>query len=388
MRIETKEPSVATVEPNESPITSLALIEETSAALVYAPGAITALVDRIKAEVRAQMVGLDVSLDKDKKRYISLSTKVASAKVKLDKMGESLIEEHRSVVNAVNADRKAMRDELDAFKIEVRKPVTELEQREDDRKAAHEAALLAISESAQFGTLETSEELNQRLYYLRNYPARDWQEFKTRADKAISDEILRTEGLLARAQKQEADRAEAKRLDDEVRERAIKEREAAAAKAAKEEAERKAAEQARIVREAAEAEQRRIENERIQAEARAKQIEAQRVADAEKAARELREAEERRVREAAAAKQREEQAAAQSKRDQEAAIEAERQRVAAEKKRELEEAEKRAKNRAHLAAINREVLADLIALGASEEFGKVLIEAIVKGGVRHTTITY
>jgi len=80
MRIETKEPSVTTVEPNESPITSLALIEETSAALVYAPGAITALVDKIKEEVRAQMVGLDVSIDKDKKRYISLSAKVASAK--------------------------------------------------------------------------------------------------------------------------------------------------------------------------------------------------------------------------------------------------------------------------------------------------------------------
>ncbi len=388
MRIETKEVPTATVEPNESPITSLALIEETSAALVYAPGAITALVDRIKEEVRGQMVGLDVSIDKDKKRYISLSAKVASAKAKLDKMGESLIEEHRSVVNAVNADRKAMRDELDAFKIEVRKPVTELEQREDARKAAHEAALLAISESAQFGTLETSAELNQRLYYLRNYPVRDWQEFKTRADKAISDEILRTEGLLARAQKQEADRAEAKRLDDEVRERAIKEREAAAAKAAKEEAERKAAERARIVREAAEAEQRRIENERIQAEARAKQIEAQRVADAEKAARELREAEERRVREAAAAKQREEEAAAQAKRDQEAAIEEERQRVAAEKKHELEEAEKRAKNRAHLAAINREVLGALETVGVPDELGKAIIAAIVKGEIPHVTIAY
>jgi hypothetical protein len=307
-------------------------------------------------------------------------------------MGESLIEEHRSVVNAVNADRKVMRDELDAFKIEVRKPVTELEQREEARKSAHEAALIEIRTKAQIVADNWAAlgpiDIAGRIREMEEDDTRDWQEFSVRAagEKAIAIKSMRESQN--KAQQRENELAEAERLRAEEAERAIKEREAAAAKAAKEEAERKAAEQARIAREAAEAEQRRVENERIQAEARAKQIESQRVADAEKAARELREAEERRVREAAAAKQREEQAAAQAKRDQEAAIEAERQRVAAEKKRELEEAEKRAKNRAHLAAINREVLADLIALGASEEFGKVLIEAIVKGGVRHTTITY
>ena len=89
-----------------------------------------------------------------------------------------------------------------------------------------------------------------------------------------------------------------------------------------------------------------------------------------------------------AAKRREEEAAEKAKRDQEAAIEAERQRVAAEKRRELEEAEKRTKNRAHLAAVNREVLAAMVNVGASDELGKALIAAIVKGEIPHVTIAY
>ena len=61
--------------------------------------------------------------------------------------------------NGVNADRKAMRDDLDAFKVEVRKPVTDLENAEKERVAAHEAALLAIAESLEFGSVESSAEL-------------------------------------------------------------------------------------------------------------------------------------------------------------------------------------------------------------------------------------
>ena len=387
------------VEPEESTITSLALVETTPAAIIYAPGALTSMVDRIKSEVRAQLATLDVSIPKDKARIISLSARVASAKVKLDKLGDSLIEEHRAVVTAVNADRKSMRDDLDAFKVEVRKPVTDLERAEDDRKAAHEAALAAIPEVEGYGANESVEELKRRLLYIANYPSRDWQEFAARASKIVSNEILRTEGLLARAEKREAEAREAERLRAEAAELAIKEREEAAARAAKEAAERRAEEQARIAREAAERERQRVENERIQAEARAKQAEAERIAAEEKAARDLREAEERRIAEADAAERRRKAdaeaaelaasaAAAKAERERYAAVEAERQRVAAQKKAELEEAEKRAKNRAHQGAIHREILAALALLNVPEESGKLIIAAIAKGAVPHVTIEY
>jgi hypothetical protein len=426
-------------EPGESTITSLAVIETTSAALVYAPGALTALVDRLKQEVRAQLATLDVSIPKDKARIISLSARVATAKERLDEMGATLTEEHRAVVNAVNADRKIMRDDLAAFKVEVRKPVTDWENAEKSRVAEHEDVIRQIEVLGRLDCPLNLEEIEARAGRISVLSDRNWQEFKQRAAgaKAMSMESLSE--AQNRAVEAKRLREQAERLEVEARERAIKEREEAAAKAATAEAERKATEQARLAREAAEAEQRRIENERIEAEARAKQAEAQRIAAEEKAARDLAEAaqraevarieaedrerraiaqerqrladqqaeakraaeqaEERRIRDAehAEAKRKDEaklaeqdriNAAAKAKRDQEAAIEAERQRVAAEKRKEAAEAEARAKNRAHLRAIHHEILAALALLNISEEAGNLLIAAIAKGAVPHVTISY
>jgi hypothetical protein len=411
------QPQIITPDAEESTITSLAVIDTVPAALVYAPGALTALVDRLKQEVRAHLATLDVSIPKDKARIISLSARVATAKVKLDKLGDSLIEEHRAVVTAVNADRKSMRDDLDAFKVEVRKPVTDLENAEKGRVAAHEAALAAIPEAEGYGVSESVTELKNRLNYLANYPARDWEEFNKRAEIALMAEVGRTALLLDRAERRQAEAEELIRLRAEAQERAIKEREEAAAKAAQEAAERRATEQARIAREAAERERLRVENERIEAEARAKQAEAQRIAAEERAARELKEAEERRIREAqealargkeqaeaaerrireveaqriAAAKAAElaaSAAAAKAKREQEAAVEAERQRVAAQQKAELDEAEKRAKNRAHRLKIDNEALGVIVALDIPMDRAQDLLIAIAKGAVPHITISY
>jgi hypothetical protein len=396
------ETTAPSTEQGEETGTALALIGTQPAALIYSPGVLAGLVERIKSEVRSELKTLDVSRPKDKARIITLAARVASAKVSLDDAGKTLGEEARKQIDAINADRKWMRDELDPFKVEVRKPVTDLENAEKERVAAHEAALAEISAAAVF-TADNwqrlgSEAIRDRIAEIEK-DERDWQEFSVRAEgtKAINIKSMRGVLALAEAAEEGARIAEIQRA--EASERAIKEREESAALAAKQAAERKAEEQARIVREAADAEQRRIENERIQAEARAKQAEAEKIEAEQRAARELQEAEDRRKREAEqaearriadaeAAKRREEEAAAQAKRDQEAAIEAERQRVAAEKRRELEEAEKRAKNRAHLAAVNREILSALVTIGASDELGKAIIAAIVKGEVPHTTIAY
>ena len=393
------QPTIEFTAPEESTITSLAVIETTSAALVYAPGALTALVDRLKQEVRAQLATLDVSKPKDKARIISLSARVAKAKVKLDEMGADLTEEHRAVVTAVNADRKTMRDDLDAFKVEVRKPVTDLENAEKDRVAAHEAIIRLIEDLGRLARPLNLEEIEARAGQVSVLADRDWQEFKQRA---VGAKVMAMEALSEaqdRAIEARRLREQAERLESEARERAIKEREEAAAKAAKEAAERRAEERAWIARQAAIQEQQRIENDRIEAEARAKQAEAERVAAEERAARELQEAEERRIREAEqaearrvadsqAAQRRAQEAAAQAQRDQEAAIERERQRVAEEQRKELDEAEKRAKNRAHQGAIHREIVEALAKLGLPEDGAKRIIEAIVQGRVPHVTISY
>jgi hypothetical protein len=71
-----------------------------------------------------------------------------------------------------------------------------------------------------------------------------------------------------------------------------------------------------------------------------------------------------------------------------AAVEAERQRVAARQKEELEEAEKRAKNRAHRLKIDNEALGAIVALDIPMDRAQDLLIAIAKGAVPHVTISY
>jgi hypothetical protein len=433
------QPTIEFTAPEESTITSLAVIETTSAALVYAPGALTALVDRLKQEVRAQLATLDVSIPSQRARIISLSARVASAKVKLDKLGDSLIEEHRAVVTAVNADRKTMRDDLDAFKVEVRKPVTDLENAEKERVAAHEEVIRQIEALGCLDCPLNLEEIEARAGQVSTLADRDWQEFKQRA---VGAKVMAMEALSEaqdRAIEARRLREQAERLEAEARERAIKEREEAAAKAAKEAAERRAEEQARIAREAAERERQWVENERIEAEARAKQAEAERIAAEERAVRELKEAEGRRIREAQEAEARRKldaeaaerrriadelaavarlaEAQAEAKRvaeqaearriaeaeaaelaQQRALKAAEIERIAAVAKERLRlqdeqreariAAETRAKNKAHRLKIDNEVLGAIVALDIPMDRAQDLLIAIAKGAVPHVTIEY
>jgi hypothetical protein len=422
------QPTIEFTAPEESTITSLAVIETASAALVYAPGALTALVDKLKQEVRAQLATLDVSIPKDRARMISLSARVTTAKVKLDKMGDSLIEEHRAVVTAVNADRKTMRDDLDAFKVEVRKPVTDLENAEKERVAAHEEVIRQIEALGCLDCPLNLEEIEARAGQVSTLADRDWQEFKQRA---VGAKVMAMEALSEaqdRAIEARRLREQAERLEAEARERAIKEREEAAAKAAKEAAERRAEEQARIAREAAERERQRVDNERIEAEARAKQAEAERIAAEQKAERDLKEAAHRAVLAAQEAADSERRAIAQERQrlaDQQveaarAAAAAEARRIAEAEAAELAQqkalkladieriaaiakerlrmedeqreariaAETRAKNKAHRLKIDNEVLGAIVALDIPMDRAQDLLIAIAKGAVPHVTISY
>ena len=400
----------------------------------FRPNGADAVLSALKAEVRKIASALDISTPAGREAIASLAYKVARSKTALDEQGKELVSAIKKQSGEIDAERKRVRDELDALKDEVRKPLTDWENAEKERVAAHEAALAGIAESPEYGAQETSAELQARLAFLNSYPSRDWQEFKARAARALSNEILRTEGLLARAEKRESEAREAERLRAEAAERAIKEREEAAARAAKEASERRAEEQTRIAREAAERERQRVENERLEAEARAKQAEAERIAAEQKAERDLKEAahravlaaqeaadserraiaqerqrladqqaeaeraaaaaEARRVAEAEAAELAASAAAAKAERERYAAVEAERQRVAAQKKAEAEEAEKRARNRAHRLKIDKEAaqaLTDSTTL-ANMPFGlecaEEIIAAIAKGAVPHVTIEY
>ncbi|HHJ1931859.1 TPA: hypothetical protein ACQGVU_003254 [Pseudomonas aeruginosa] len=322
----------------------------------------------IKAEIDSFVP--DVSTRKGREAIASIAYKVARSKTALDNAGKELVAELKEVPKKIDAERKRMRDLLDAWQADVRRPLTEWEQREEMRKAKHQAGIDQINLRLECRDLDSTE-LKANIEWLEGLSiGADWEEFETEAartkDKALA--ALR-EALVAR-DKYEAEQAELELLRAEAAAREQKEREE------------------RIAREAAE-QARRQEEAKAQAERDAAvRREAEAQAAAERRELELKLAAERAEREAIEAKQRAEQAERDAQRRAEEAAAAERKRQADEQARIEREAAAREADKAHKKAINNEALAALIAGGMLEECAKQAITLIAQRKVPHITINY
>jgi colicin import membrane protein len=340
---------------------ALVTIETLTPAVVFAPGGVDAIISKLEADVRA--ISADISTEAGRKAVASLAYKVARSKTALDDMGKQLVADLKAQTGKIDAERRVIRDRLDALRDEVRKPLDDFEQAEKSRVDAHEINISAIMQAAQLGPDANSAEIKQRLEAVGSLIQRDWQEFAARAT-AAADEVRKVlTAAFAQAEKREAEAAELARLRAEQIAREQAEREARiaseAAERAKAEAEAKAKREAEQAAAKAAAEQQRVERERADAIARAEKAEADKKAAAEKA-----------------------------KRDQAAALEAERKRVADAAAKEVAEKARREKDKAHRAKLNNEALSALTALGVEAELAKTVIAAIARGEVPHVSIEY
>ncbi len=302
------------------PSTALATIQTITATDLFKPGAIDMILERIEREAREQAASLEISTEVSRQAIASLAYKIARSKTYIDDRGKDLGESLRTQLEAINSERKRARERLDLLKDEVRKPLTDWENLDKARVAAHEKELTEIEqagvESLQHWQNISAEAMRDRLKEIESDP-RPWEEFAQRAAgvKAVAKaQIL---DAIQRREKWDAEQAELARLRAEEAERAIKEREQAAARAATDAAEKRAREAAEAAQRAAQAELRRIENERAEAEARARQAEEQRKRDAEFAEQKRVAAEQEAMRQLELAETRRVEAAAQAKRDQE-----------------------------------------------------------------------
>lgn len=109
-------------------------LENPQPATLFAPGGLTSIVARIEADARAMVP--DISTVNGRAAVASLAAKVAKAKTYLDGLGKNYTADLKRQTGAVDAERKAMRDRLDALKAEVRRPLDEWEQAETDRVIA------------------------------------------------------------------------------------------------------------------------------------------------------------------------------------------------------------------------------------------------------------
>lgn len=302
-------------------------------ATVFAPGGMEGIISKLEAEVRA--VDRDISTPEGREAVKSLAYKVARSKTALDDMGKELVAGIKKQAGAIDADRKLARDRLDALKEEVRGPLTAWEEAEANRISGHEGAIVAVIEAARQATGKPASLIRELIQIVAGYAARDWQEFKERADAAVTESVATLNLNLAAAEQAERDAAEL-------------------------------------------AELRRLKAEREEADRKA---EAERIAAQQAAERKA--YEERREKERAEKAQRDAEAAAAR------AVEQERVRVAEEKARQELAERKRQENKRHREKVHQKITLALseVLTGNADE-AAALIEAIAAGRIPHVSINY
>lgn len=263
----------------------LVRVDVLNAVQVFTGGGMNAILDGIEAKVRA--IPLDVSTVEGRDQIRSVAYRVVRTKTALDAEGKRLTEEWRKNTAKVNEERKKSFERLDALAEEVRKPLTDFENKEKIRVAAHEAALADMSGMmAAIGPNESVARLETYLLDLSNaHPGRNWEEFADRAKRVRHEVSVFLIGRIEARKKFDADQAELARLHAweaaEAQRKRDERLQAEAAEKARLEAERKAKEAAEAERQrvAAEAERVRLEHEqeRKAAEAKAAQAEAERL---------------------------------------------------------------------------------------------------------------
>ncbi len=354
--------------------------QETALEVYSKPSGLEPWLEKIRAEVTGHLP--DLTTKKGRDAIASLAFKVRKSKTALDALGKQLVDELKDVPKRIDAERKRMRDTLDALAEEVRAPLTEWEAAEEARQQRHQQGIewfrLRADENRDLDAAElrgTLEQVNARAVDA------SWEEYEAEAHRVKARALDALTQALAAREKYDAEQAELARLRAAEAEREQKEREERIAREAAERAKREAEAKAQAEREAA---IRREQEAKAAAERRELELKLQ-AEQAEKAAAQAKAdkiaAEQRAEQERLAAIEREKQAA-------EAARQAEIKRQADAKAAEEAEVARREADKAHKTKINRAALAAFVAGGLSEECAKLAVTLIAKGEIPAIKIIY
>lgn len=224
------------------------------------------LADHIEKLARGLVA--DTSTKEGVSQIKTAARQIASVRKKVDDLGKDVVADLKALPKVIDNNRKDFRERLEALQEDIRRPVTEIEEREKaiaDIKGIHFNCVVM-----------DSKDLAEKIAEITD--ARDkvtkevWKESYDAVLKAYSGEISALQLMMEAAEKREAEQRELDELrkkqeeaDRIIREQKIKEE---AERRAREEAEAKAAaEKARLEAEKREAEQRAAEAEKARQEA-------------------------------------------------------------------------------------------------------------------------
>ncbi|HQS98625.1 MAG: hypothetical protein B7Y36_19025 [Novosphingobium sp. 28-62-57] len=378
--------AVATIKPATTSIA--AVVEQTPVVVLTDHDQRDAFYAHIQREVDA--FEPDTSTEKGRKEIKSFAYKITRTKTAIDDAGKQLNEEARARINAVDAERRVVKEKLTALANEVRAPLTKWEADEDKRIEDCRAVIDRIKAAAVVTIEDTAVTVRARGAEVWNI-AIDADKFRDMAAEATAAKEMAVSTLksaLARLTKEEADRAELERLRAEAAEREERDRIEREAREAEERraAEAKAAEEKRIADERA-AEEHRVAAEKAEAE-RIERAKQEAAAAAERAAKEERAKRDREHAEQIAAERRRAEEAerkAQAERDHIAAEEAKRQ---AEAKRLADEQAARDADREHRGLVMSAAKAAIMTCGVDEDAAKKIVLLIRSGEVPNVTLRF
>lgn len=226
-------------------------------------------------ESKARALVADVTTKEGVSQIKSTARQIASIKKRVDDLGKDIVAELKDLPKQIDANRKKWREDMEALQDEIRKPVTEIENRQkeiEEIRATHGKLALSGSEEIK-AAIETIDKIE--------LTGDKWKESLDAAAAAVKAEKGALEVMLNAALKKEAEARELEELrkKQEEAERIIREqkiREEAERKAREEAEARAAAEKARLEREKQEAERKAAEAEKAAREALEREAEARR----------------------------------------------------------------------------------------------------------------
>jgi len=336
----------------ETPKTDLVIATEIKPAVLFGDEHKTLedLLQNIKKEVSS--IVPDVSTAKGRKEITANVSRVTKSKTLLDKVGKEYNAAQKELLKAFDSRRKHAFDFLEDLQKEIRKPLTEWEDKEKERVAKCE------------GVINTFIQAGKDSENWMNYSANDLRdlldsveevtitkrlaEFEEEAEIAKKESVKKINDAIKNRVKYDDDQAELQKLRD---------------KSAEDDRIRFEADQRAEAERVAQQKVIDANNETKAAERRAEAAEEQRKIDAE-------EAEKKRLA------------------DVETAAQAERDRIEAEKQAEIEAEKKRAADKNHKGKINRAIVKELLKCGIDESQAKKIVTAIAKNKVPNIKISY
>lgn len=357
-------------------------IEQESTELVTLPPKETALavftdtkkLDALLNQVREKLSGIvyDMSTAKGRDQCRSDAFRVARSKAALEKIGAAASAEQKEIPKQIDAGRRYAKEALEQIQEQVRAPLTEWEEAEEQRVREHTQAIKAVEEMTASATPATTAEVLRNLLSAAEQIeiGPHWQEFEVHAARAKDTAVTSLRSALAAREKHEAEQAELTKLRAEAEERRQQDereriaREAADRATKEAEARAKAEKDAAAKREAdAKAAQERAEQEASEAVERQKQAEAR--AETEKLA-----------------------AAARANKAAEDARLAEQQRQRNEQARLDAEAKAREEDRAHKSVAMRQAKEAIMETGITEDKARDVVKLILAGKVPYVSISF